>query len=186
MGENMNSIDKEIDRLFGELPTAYGAQCVNPVTGAGFLWGIDSIAVQKRLARRALLARQWCSDNGPPDLPPLPVHTDDIFDIKFGWGVLHLFGFYAQSIACRNYVVRGHPTFDQFARGMLASPFAPDFFKENEQLLRRFPPRPLAGLAPGNIWLPPAEYAEQMASHLRSQARLAREAAAGRRVSAAA
>jgi hypothetical protein len=26
----------------------------------------------------------WCAKNGPADLPLLPLHTDDIFDMKFG------------------------------------------------------------------------------------------------------
>jgi hypothetical protein len=173
----MGSIKKKIERLFGQLPTEFGTQCQNPITGGWFLAGIDPIEEQKRLARRALLARRWCANNGPADLPPLPVHVEDIYDMKFGWGLLHLFGFYARSIACQNYVVRAHPTFYEFARGMLASPFAPDFFKENEQLVQRFPPRPLAGLGPSNIWLPPDEYERVMASYRYTQAGLAREAA---------
>jgi hypothetical protein len=174
----MDSIQKKVDRLFGELPTPHGRQCQNPITGGWFLGGIDPIEDQKQLARQALLARRWCAKTAPPDLPPLPLHTDDIFNMKIGWGLLHLYGFYARSIACQRYIVRGHPTFDEFARGMLAAPFAPDFFKENEELRKRFPPRPLPGLAPGNIWLPPKEYAERMASYRYTQARLAREAAA--------
>jgi hypothetical protein len=98
--------------------------------------------------------------------------------MKSGQGLLHLFGYYAQSIAGRRWVVDGHPHFDEYARGMLASAYAPDFFRQNEDLLKRFPPRPLAGLGPGCMWLPPQEHAEQMASYHRSRAR---EAAAERR-----
>jgi hypothetical protein len=107
--------------------------------------------------------------------------------MKRGQGLLHLFAYYAQSIAGRGWVVGGHPHFDEYARGMLTSPFAPDFFKLNEELTKRFPPRPVAGLGPGCMWLPPQEHAEQMASYRYTQARLAREAAVeARRLSPAA
>jgi hypothetical protein len=178
----MSSIKKTIDRLFGELPTPYGELCQNPITGGWFLGGIDPIAEQRRLARRALLARRWCAKNDPPGLPPRPLDGVGIQDMKRGQGLLHLFAYYAQSIAARGWVVGGHPHFDEYARGMLTSPFAPHFFKENEELLKRFPPRPLAGLGPGCTWLPPQEHAERMAIYHRSRAR---EAAVERRLSAA-
>jgi hypothetical protein len=169
----MDSIKKEVDRLFRELPTTYGAQCRNPVTGGGFLRGIDPITVQKRMARQALRARQWCAENDPPDLPPLPIHAWDIDDMQVGQGLLHLFGYYARSLASRGWVLKGHPSFEEYACGMLASPHGADFFKRNKELMKRFPPRPLAGLDVGNYWRPPED--AEMASHRRS---VAREAAA--------
>jgi hypothetical protein len=38
----------------------------------------------------------------------------------------------------------------------MASEYAPDFIKKDEELQRRFPPRPLAGLGPALVWEPPA------------------------------
>jgi hypothetical protein len=32
--------------------------------------------------------------------------------------------------------------------------------EKDETLIRRFPPRPLVGMAPSAVWYPPEEYAE--------------------------
>jgi hypothetical protein len=169
-GVHMNSIKKEVDRLFSNLRGTHRAQCQNPVTGGWFLWGIDPIAVQKRKARRALAARRWCAENDPPDLPPLPIRGSEIFDMQVGQGLLHLFAYYARSLADRDWVVEGHPSFDEYARGMLASPHGADFFKRNKELMERFPPRPLAGLGVDNVWRPP-EDAKTIHKGRRRQAR---------------
>jgi hypothetical protein len=172
----MGWIERHVDQLFKEIPAEYGSsQCQNPVTGGWFIRGLDPIAPQKRLACRALEAREWSARTGPPDLPPLPVSGEEIDEIKRGQGLLHLFAYFARSIASRDYVVEGHPPFDVYASGMLASPYSADFFKKNEELKRRFPPRLISGLGPDNCSSPPEEHARTMKLHQRS---LARKAAA--------
>jgi hypothetical protein len=52
------------------------------------------------------------------------------------------------------YDLDAHPTFEEYARGVLASTYAPDFITEDEQLKERFPPRHLAGLGSGLYWEP--------------------------------
>jgi hypothetical protein len=70
-------------------------------------------------------------------------------------GVPHILAWYARSLSCREYDVLEHPLFDDYARGVMASEYAPDFITRDEELRRRFPPRHLKGLGPGLCWQPP-------------------------------
>jgi hypothetical protein len=121
--------------------------------------------------RRAIAARNWFERNAPPDARPLPLGYEEREALKHG-GVDHIVAWYACSLACRDYAVEKHPSFDEYARGVMASDETPDFIKKDEELLRRFPPCPLIGMAPGLVWEPPAIHAKTMASWRRSQARL--------------
>jgi hypothetical protein len=160
----MCEIKKTVNRGFRELPTERGAPCRNPVTGSGFVRGIDPLAPQKRKAERALVAREWCAFHGPHDLPPLPIHAYEIDDMKSGRGLLHLFAYFAQSLVCRDYRLPRHPPFEMYARGVLAYPHAPEFFTNNQELRKRFPPKPLPGMGPGLVWRPRKEHAALLAS----------------------
>jgi hypothetical protein len=106
--------------------------------------------------RRARFARKWFADNGPPDIQPLPLGYDERESLK-GGGVPHILAWYARSLACRKYDVLEHPLFDDYARGVMASEYAPDFITKNEELRQRFPPLLLKGLGPGLCWKPPEE-----------------------------
>jgi hypothetical protein len=61
--------------------------------------------------RKALAARKWLADNGPPDLQPLPLGYDERERFKRG-GVDHILAWYSRSLDCRNYDVLAHPSFD--------------------------------------------------------------------------
>ena len=122
--------------------------------------------------RRARFARKWFKLNGPPDAPPLPLGYDEREALKRG-GVSHIVAWYARSVACGDYDVEKHPSFYDYVCGLMASEYAPDFIKKDEELQRRFPPRPLAGLGPALVWEPPELHAETMASYRRSLARAA-------------
>jgi hypothetical protein len=119
--------------------------------------------------RRARFARKWFADNGPPDIQPLPLGYAEREALK-GGGAAHILAWYARSLACRRYDVSEHPPFDDYARGVTASEFAPSFIKK-EHLLKRFPPRPLDGLGPGLCWQPPEEHARTMESLRRCRER---------------
>jgi hypothetical protein len=67
-----------------------------------------------------------------------------------GWLVAE----FAASLSHSKYDFRKHPTFEEYARGVMASPLAPDFIKQNPELLMRFPPKPLKGLGRGMVWQP--------------------------------
>jgi len=157
----MNLIMKEVDRLFRQMFIEHEDLCQNPVTGGWFDKDLDSVATQKQIACRALLAREWLLQNGPPDAPPLPLHDYEIQAMKRGGNVRYMFGYYAQSVCGLDYKVEKHPSFDDYARGVMALESAPWFFKEDEELHKRFPPHPLSGLNPSTLsWKPPEERAK--------------------------
>jgi hypothetical protein len=63
---------------------------------------------------------------------------------------------FARSLATLDYDFKSHPSFDEYARGVMASPNAPEFIKKDPDLRRRFSPGPLRGLGSGLIWRPRA------------------------------
>ena len=154
-------IRKQVDRLFRQLHARRNDLCRNPVTGLEFQWGVDSISEQKLEACRALVAREWHAQ-ASPGAPVLPVDALEIDAMKSGGGEKHLFGYYAQSIHCRGYSVSGHPPWETYARGVLASPYAPNFLSQDAQLMKRFPPRHMPGLTPYLTWEPPKLHAITM------------------------
>jgi len=158
--ENMSVIKAHVDRLFENAPDLAGTIRQNPVTGSSWLNGVDPIAPQKLKACRALFAREHFARFGPPDAPPLPVSQDERDSIKFG-GLPYLVAVFARSWEGRDYDLE-HPSFVKYACGVMASEHAPDYWKDNQDLRRRFPPRRLKGLGPGLVWEPPAPHAETM------------------------
>jgi hypothetical protein len=156
-------IEKEVDRLFSEAKAKRGDFCVNPVTGGHFVWGEDPIEPQKRDAARALFAREMFALSAPLDTPNLPLSYGEREHLKVG-GLSTIVALYARSLESRDYDTEEHPSFADFASGVMASDFnGHPGMKEDEGLRRRFPPRPLKGLGPGLMWLPPKEHAEIMA-----------------------
>ncbi len=105
--------------------------------------------------RRALAARTWFVENGPPDLQPLPLGYDERERLKHG-GADHILAWYSRSLDCRNYDVVMHPSFHDHACGVMASEYCPYFIKQDEELQRRFPPRRLEWLNNAMVWEPPA------------------------------
>jgi hypothetical protein len=168
-------IKNEVDRLFSEIDVEHGQSCRNPVNCGGFVWGVDPIAEQKERAIVALLARECFAVNGPPDAPPLPLHVDDRDRYRDARGLKGVVGFYARSLSRQGYDVGKHPSFDDFACGLMAAAVEKGLWslEKDEALIKRFPPLPLAGMTPSAFWAPPEEYEETMAryfKHLRSAA----------------
>ena len=130
--------------------------------------GVDQSCSSR--GRRARFARKWFADNGPPDIQPLPLGYDEREALK-GGGAPHILAWYARSLAGRKYNVLEHPLFDDYARGVMASEYAPGFITKNDELRQRFPPRPLDGLGPGLWWEPPEEHARTMESVRRCRER---------------
>ncbi len=171
-------IERLVDELFGT--ARYGENCRNPVTGAGYIHGVDPITRQKESARRALFAREWFAINGPADAQPLPLWCDEGKRLKRGCALLrYIVRLYARSLDGRNYDVKEHPTFADYVSGVLWEAERvdgdigklPDCPDELPALKKRFPPRELAGMGPGFGWLPPKLYAKTMPSYRRSMAR---------------
>jgi hypothetical protein len=127
--------------------------CENPVTGSRWVSGVDPVEPQMQAAWRALLARQWFAMTGPPGAPPLPLSYNEREALKVG-GPTHLVAWFAGSLECRKYNYKNHPSFEEFACGVMASPYAPHFITQDQQLLKHYPPRALSGLGPGLVWQP--------------------------------
>jgi hypothetical protein len=126
----------------------------NPVTGSHWISGVDPVEPQMQAAWRALLARQWFAETGPRGAPPLPLSYEEREKLKIG-GPFHIEAWFAESLRCHDeYDYETHPLFDEYARGVMASPYAPDFIKQDQELLKHYPPRALPGLGPGLVWQP--------------------------------
>jgi hypothetical protein len=110
------------------------------------------------LEDQAQLAREHFAANGPPDAPPLPLSYDEREDLKVG-GLSTIVALYARSLQNLRYDLEEHPSFVDYARGVMASDYSPDFIN-NKELLRRYPPRSLPGLGPGLCWQPPKLHAQ--------------------------
>jgi hypothetical protein len=162
-------IEAEVDRLFAEMNARAGECCVNPVTGVLFVWGDDPIAPQKREAMRALLARERFAVDGPADAPPLPLSHDEIEEYREARGLAGVIGFYARSLSCRDYDVGTHPSFHDYACGLIAWDTGMWEIEKDEMLKKRFPPRPLNGMRSGAIWDPPGQQ-NPRANHKRARA----------------
>jgi hypothetical protein len=145
-------IDAEVDRLFERQGRfRRGDQRVNPVTGSRFLHGEDPIGLQKRDAKAALLAAHFRRSR-PAGAPELPLTYEDREDLKAKGGLLYIIALYARSLAMRDYELDGHPEFGAYARGVVASPFTPEWIRDDPVLCAQFPPVPLAKLRGGLIW----------------------------------
>jgi hypothetical protein len=140
----------KIDRLFDEAADRFEQERQNPITGSRFT-GIDPIKPQKQAALRALLAREHFAMTGPEDAPRLPLSYEERENLKDG-GLSHVVAWFARSLAAQDYNFDRHPSFVSYARGVLASPHAPDFIKKDGYLAKRFPPRSLHGLGGGLLW----------------------------------
>src|SRR5207244_1486647 len=115
------------------------------------------------------------------DAQPLPLSSEEIEDRKYAWHLKdraplsYIVSCFAYSL--RSHVLfRGdensHPSFEDFAAGVLASESSPDFVREDEALRKRYPPRRLRDLNAGNCWEPPELPKRTMASHGRNRARV--------------
>jgi hypothetical protein len=155
MATNIKSpIEEFVDQLYNEIGAKHGEWCRDPVIGGGFVWGIDPIAAQKKAAVTALRAHEWFAVYGPPDAPPLPLAHEDVEEYRGAGGLKGIVGFYARSLSIRNYDTRMHPSFDDFACGLMAMAVDRGLrdLEKDEFLKRRFPPRPLSGMTSGAYW----------------------------------
>jgi hypothetical protein len=143
-----------VDDLFRQLARPRGHLCDNPITGGGFVYGEDPLGPQKRAACRALVAREWFAWSNP-GLPTLPLSAGDRADLRWKSGIKHLVAEYPHSLMAKKYDTFRHPSFVQYARGVMASAFTPDRIKNDPQLLAQYPPRALPGLGIGLCWSPP-------------------------------
>src|SRR5262249_17191634 len=117
----------------------------------------ETPAKQGQFQRQALAARDWFKQHGPSDAPVFPIGYAEREQLKTG-GLPHIVAWYARSLAGQGYNFEEHPSFDEYAAGVLASEeHAPDFIRTDEEMRRRFPPRPLTWLGSDLCWCPPKQ-----------------------------
>jgi hypothetical protein len=157
----MTLIKNKVDALFHKVLLQPDGQCENPVTGGRFMkgeTGEDSIAYQKHTAEEALLAQEWFAVYGPPNAPLLPLLPGDWDRMRYGGtvGLDVLIGFYARSLNFQGWKVHNHPTFEDFARGLMTFPDIRSRAGQDPLVAERYPPRVLVGMHNGAFWEPPA------------------------------
>lgn len=107
----------------------------------------------KALEQKAQLARQHFAQHGPPDAPPLPLGYDERDSIKGRSPLKTMVSLYARSLQGCHYDLDLHPSFDDYACGVMASEYNGwPSLKEDPEMHRRFPPRKLVGLGAGLMW----------------------------------
>ena len=151
----------EVQALFDRETARKGDYCWWPIVGGGYIYGEDPIDEVFELLVRALLARDWFTRNGPPDAAPLPISYDEREAMKNG-SLSHIVAWYARSLAHLNYDVEQHPSFEDYAAGVLYAAEKGEFLRDwnpatVDELKKRFPPRELKELESGLYWKPPAE-----------------------------
>jgi hypothetical protein len=155
----MKNYQIEVDRLFGEIKGCRGSLQFNPITADQFVLGENPVKPQKLKGNMALEARDWFETQRPADAPELPLGLRNCIDvrdeaiIKSDW-IAYLVSRFGESIARHEYRTEGHPLFEEFARGLMASDMWPDEMHKDPDLLRRYPPKPLPGLRHG-VWSQP-------------------------------
>jgi hypothetical protein len=146
------NIKLKVEELFKNAPDRYEKFRENPVTGGSFVGGLDPVRPQKLKAQRALEAREWFAAQKPDDAPELPLTYADRELLKRGPLLSYIVSLFARSLAYRDFRTEGHPNFDEYARGVMASDWTPKWIREDAQLLSRYPPKPLNGMGGGLIW----------------------------------
>jgi hypothetical protein len=123
-------------------------------------WGdfagpFDTLELYIEPAIRAVLARRLHAVDGPqdPDCQPLPLGWSERQDAMTS-GAGRILVWFSRSLASLDYDIVHHPSFYDYACGMLA------FEREDspllEELKHRFPPRLLPGLDRTSYWSPPS------------------------------
>jgi hypothetical protein len=130
----------------------------NPVLPdwASFTGGYDLLELCIGPAIRAVLARRWHAVNGPqdPDLQQLPLGYHEREATKREGCAGRILAWYARSLAHNDYDIQKHPSFYEYACGVLAQKVGGSVLFE--QLKHRFPPRLLPGLDKSSgDWDPP-------------------------------
>lgn len=143
----------KVEELFKNASDRHEKLRENPVTGGKFVAGLDPLRPQKLIAQRALETEEWYEQQKPEDAPALPLTYVARERLKGAAPPLHyIVSLLARSLEVRNYRPEGHPSFEEYARGVMASKLTPAFIREDAELLRRYPPKPLIGLGGGLIW----------------------------------
>jgi hypothetical protein len=130
----------------------------NPVAGWADFANCSNSTKLVAAATRAVLARRWHAVNGPQDadLQPLPLGCLEMEDAKLQSEAGRMLAWYSRSLAHNDYDIQRHPSFYEYACGILALGIGAP--APLEELGHRFPPRLLPGLDKSTVdWDPPLQ-----------------------------
>jgi hypothetical protein len=146
--------EREARRLFSSAADRDQRERINPVTGGWWVAALDSKHHQIKKASRCLMAREYFENTAPNWVQQsLPLSYEERQEYKCG-GVSHVIAWFSESLQASDCDFGMHPIFEPYARGVLASPYAPEFITQDQALQKLFPPRPLKGLGRGLVWQP--------------------------------
>jgi len=107
-----------------------------------------AIAKLKHQVCRVPGACEWHRRHAPSWAQPLPVSCSELYDRRLADFspkrklLLH----FGNSLRVLEWHYNQHPPFPTYAAGVLAHDFAPDELRNDSELVKEFPPRPLAGI----------------------------------------
>lgn len=148
----MSNIRSEVSRRFAAARAARAF--INPVTGGAW---IDGIRDDERLARRAMLAREYFDEYGPDNAPELPLTSEEMSRLAkkddFGLAVAS----FAWSLDRNEWDIRRHPDYQVYVAGLLSLPalrLGHGAFRDQIKLTLYYGAYPLAGLHANGVWHP--------------------------------
>jgi len=134
---------------------------VSPIFTGSF--SIDNVPKLKRLVHNALRARAWFARQGPPWAQPLPLSEAEYVAFFLSDSApLYLVGMYSRSLQARDYDFLGHPLLFDYARGVMANPRIRACLRNDPEMQREFPERPLVGLDDRGRWRPLPDRASKL------------------------
>jgi hypothetical protein len=147
-----NEFESSIESLFRnarKIPDTGMAEI--PIIGGRFLTWVDHTHLLPNVCRALCCRERFRQDE--PNWPILPLHRDDIAAaMDDDCPRYMLLGHYSDSLAMADWSYDTHPTFNRFARGLMAYKYAPPELRTNHHLQREFPPHPLAGLTDRELY----------------------------------
>ena len=124
-----------------------------PFIGGLYVAGLDPDYPLLPPVCAALRAREQFRQDAPSwTYQPLPLRAEVCDELVNADNTrLQVVGLYGYSWRCTDWD-RKHPTFRRFCSGLLAYEHTPDRLRDDRELRREFPPRPLKGLCDGELY----------------------------------
>ena len=146
--------ERFVDELFLSRRESGLALCRAPIIDRLYDAQSDADTARIRwMLHSAVRARQHFRQHGPPGAPLLPLTFDAIERAEHDPNNrIELVGHYASSLMLQQWNLKLHPSFHDYASGVMAYRYTPDYLRNNAELLQEFPPRPLEGLDKALNW----------------------------------
>lgn len=146
-----------VEEVFDELSVNPGSALqINPFTGGMYVPALDPIEDQKAHAVKVVEAAIAFGALRIPNAPAFPLDYEEREALK-GKGFLeHIVGLYARSLSALKYSLSRHPSFAEYASGVLAHPYLGDYLQGlYPQQTVPFQPVHLPGIDASGYFNPP-------------------------------